>query len=125
MLEVTHKQRATFRQPKAGTRQANGDAEWEAVQLDGVLLRLKCKFTERKAKATTKDNAEVTADATMVWRDRGTFTLTTEHLVVMGGVGYAVLSIEDEPSLFGSARYRRARLAKTLRTFPEDESDGE
>jgi hypothetical protein len=61
----------------------------------------------------------------MVWRVRGEFRLTTEHLVVFDGRGYSVLSVEEEPSLFGSAQYRRARLARTEEAFPEDNPDGE
>ncbi len=125
MLEVLHRQVVSVREPKPGTRQANGTAEWQPVLLKDKALRIKCRFVDKQTKTTDKDKSEVTADATMVWRVRGAFSLTTEHLVVFDGRGYSVLSIDEEGSLFGSAQYRRARLALTKETFPEDNPDGE
>ncbi len=125
MLEAAHKQLVQIREPKPGTRGANGAAEWQPVMNGKKALRIKCRFVNTASKTNDKLQGEVTADATMLWRKRGTFRLTTEHLVVFDGRGYLPISIDEESSLFGSAQYGRARLSLTKETFPEDQPDGE
>src|SRR3982751_6478478 len=117
MLDATFRETVTLRRARAGARGANGaPAAYDLVR-DGaeVAVRIRCRIERRRRRIFLDQGVEAEADATMLFR----VTLpsvdlrTVDYVVDRNGEAFKVLGMDDQQSLFGSARYKRVDLRAT------------
>jgi len=126
MLDATFKETVTLRRARAGSRGGNAQASAYDVVRDaaGVVLRIRCKIDRKRRKLVSTQGIETESDATLLMRVRGAVDLrTTDFVVDETGAGYRIMGMDEQPALFGSARYKRVELRATTITFPNTPAD--
>lgn len=123
MLDTMMRENVTLRRARAGSRTVKNEVTYDILRDDAEIpIVLRCRIERRRRRIFSAQGVEEESDGTMIYRVTSKVDVKANDLIVdRNGQAFKILGFDEQPSLFGSATYRRADLRLTRLPVEEGE----